>query len=167
MFDRAEGGAYGWADCRDTSCLLLLGTSSIGYTGTLTQGYSPGTDANGHAIKLSFDTNDIQSIGRSGYGSAVWGFHQFFEDSGNVFDACAAQAKDLSGSSYNEVPFAWLRADYWQKANPNSLGNFFGLVKGFDGGPACAVPGTFIPALVRGPINPDPYTDLALLQGVK
>ncbi|HTQ09659.1 MAG TPA: hypothetical protein VMI31_06270 [Fimbriimonadaceae bacterium] len=164
MFANASPPAYGWADCRDTSAFLLLCTSALGYDGTLTQVYVPGTDSNGNPTEQIFETNSLLPIGRTGsYFQSDWGFHQFFEASGSsVYDACAAQAVDLSGAAYNEVPFAWARAGFWQTAIGSG---YAGLASGLEPSPPNLATPTFGSSLVRGPL--DAITSKQILEGVE
>ncbi len=151
----ASGATDPYADCRDVSSFLLLCTSSLGYTGTLTQAYVVSQNEG----YVNFRTNDIRPIGQGSYINAFWDFHQFFEDAGAVYDACAAHRKDLTGANYFDNPVAWPRADYWQKQIGSTM---VGLVNGLTGGPQQIVPGLFVPALVHGPL----FRQVQLLRGV-
>lgn len=54
------------------------------------------------------------AIGDISYSTPVWNYHQVTMLSGNVFDACASQSVDLSGTVYGLPPFNWALSDFWQ-----------------------------------------------------
>ncbi|HVT11857.1 MAG TPA: hypothetical protein VHE55_06295 [Fimbriimonadaceae bacterium] len=166
------------ADCEDVSGFLSLCTAALGYPGTLTQVWLPDFDA--PSDRDGIETTPLQPIGLSGFaafsGETSWGFHQFLEDSSKVYDACAAQVKDLNGANYGEAPWGWPRSGYWQTSPPDTS-DFLGLANGYrswvqdsngqghyvDNVPASRTP-TFVPAQLRGPARTE---GIYLLRGIE
>jgi hypothetical protein len=124
------GGSPKPANCQDVSAFLELCFETQGSDGLLKQLLPSGISTD------KFETNLICPIGGNGYGSEIWSFHQVLILGGKVFDACAKQQFDLNGQLYNDAPFEWPLADYWQKVNPSSPPPYLGLVDGPDLGPS-------------------------------
>ncbi len=152
----ATGQGSNLADCRDTSSFLLLSTSAIGHSGNLVTAYVPGDP-----VVRKFHTNPVRAIGTPSYSAIDWNYHQFFEESSSVYDACAAQYYHFSGGLYQDVPVGWPTATYWQTYTPTG---YFGLANGYwDQYDTAVTDQLFIPARVFGPFSPSAPT---LLQGV-
>jgi hypothetical protein len=149
---RAAQPAQG--DCRDISSFLQLCLQSQGVSCSLKQLWT------GVANQV-FSTNLIKPIGSTeSYSSTDWNFHQVVEIGSNVYDACARQKFDTMGNLYQDTPYNWPEAAYWQNQYNNA---FWGLVSGLLGQSPGQVPPKSIDAVLGGPNYPK---SILILKGV-